>query len=162
VVRIWDVQSQTPAAALEGHAGRISSLAFSENGYHLAVTSTDNTVKLWDLRKLAAFKTITLGDQEVANAVAFDDSASYLAVGSTSVRCVRRGEGRASWRAASAHSRPPWSRLLCLSRIYVVKQWNELVHLQDHTGPVTSVAFGPLAKFLASAGMDRSLRISGV
>jgi len=92
-VRIWDVQSQTPAAALEGHAGRISSLAFSENGYHLAVTSTDNTVKLWDLRKLAAFKTITLGDQEVANAVAFDDSASYLAVGSTSVRYVRR-EGR--------------------------------------------------------------------
>ena len=90
-VRIFDVQSQTTAATLSGHAGRITSVAFSENGYHLAVTGEDNNVKLWDLRKLANFKTLTLGDGETANVATFDASASYLAVGgSSSLRYVLR------------------------------------------------------------------------
>jgi pre-mRNA-processing factor 19 len=88
-VRIWDVQTQTTAATLAGHHGRITSIAFSENGYHLAVTSEDASVKLWDLRKLTNFKTLALGDNETANVAAFDASASYLAVGgSNSLRSV--------------------------------------------------------------------------
>lgn len=32
VVRIWDVKSQSVAASFGGHTGKISALAFSENG----------------------------------------------------------------------------------------------------------------------------------
>ena len=56
--------------------------------YHLAVTGENNEVKLWDLRKLANFKTLTLAANETANAVAFDHSASYLAIGGNSVQYV--------------------------------------------------------------------------
>jgi hypothetical protein len=48
------------------------------------------------------------------------------------------------------------------NRVYVVKQWNELVSLTDATGPVTDVAFGTDAKYLAAVGMDRALRFYGL
>lgn len=45
-------------AKFEGHRGAICGLSFSENGYYLATCASDG-VKLWDLRKLKNFKTIT-------------------------------------------------------------------------------------------------------
>ena len=45
-------------AKFEGHRGAICSLSFSENGYYLATCASDG-VKLWDLRKLKNFKTIS-------------------------------------------------------------------------------------------------------
>ena len=54
-IRIWEVKAQKAVAACEGHAGAIRSLAFSENGYHMA-SASDDCIKLWDLRKLANFK----------------------------------------------------------------------------------------------------------
>ena len=54
-MRIWEVKQQKNVASFEGHAKAIRSLAFSENGYHLA-TASDDCVKLWDLRKLKNFK----------------------------------------------------------------------------------------------------------
>ena len=35
VVHIWDIQDQQKKAVFEGHKGKINSLCFSENGYHL-------------------------------------------------------------------------------------------------------------------------------
>ena len=45
-------------AKFEGHKGPVSGLCFSENGYYLA-TAADDGVKLWDLRKLKNFRTLT-------------------------------------------------------------------------------------------------------
>ena len=45
-IRVWELKSQTNAANFEGHAGGVTCLAFSENGYHLATGSDDSTVKL--------------------------------------------------------------------------------------------------------------------
>lgn len=50
-----DVQN---VAKFEGHSGSICGMSFSENGYYLATCAADG-VKLWDLRKLKNFKTIT-------------------------------------------------------------------------------------------------------
>jgi pre-mRNA-processing factor 19 len=55
VVALYDVQTCTRALALDAHTGQggVTSLAFSENGYHVATSGgiNDNSVKLWDLRK---------------------------------------------------------------------------------------------------------------
>jgi pre-mRNA-processing factor 19 len=83
-VRIWDVKSGANAAKFDGHAGGpVSSLSFSENGYYLATGGADG-VKLWDLRKLKCFSTLTpFGDGAAGGVacVAFDASGHYLAVG---------------------------------------------------------------------------------
>ena len=42
-------------------------MSFSENGYYLATGSRDASVKLWDLRKLRNFKTITMDDDYNVN-----------------------------------------------------------------------------------------------
>uniref|UniRef100_A0A8B9TWM1 Pre-mRNA-processing factor 19 n=1 Tax=Anas zonorhyncha TaxID=75864 RepID=A0A8B9TWM1_9AVES len=58
----------------------------------------------------------------------FDQSGTYLALGGTDVQ------------------------------IYICKQWTEILHFTEHSGLTTGVAFGHHAKFIASTGMDRSLK----
>lgn len=80
-IRVWELKSQTNAANFEGHAGGVTCLAFSENGYHLATGSDDSTVKLWDLRKLSNFQTLELSGP--VSSLAFDNSGGFLCVGSS-------------------------------------------------------------------------------
>ncbi|XP_038152453.1 pre-mRNA-processing factor 19 [Cyprinodon tularosa] len=127
-IKIWDLKERTNVANFPGHSGPVTSIAFSENGYYLATGAQDSSVKLWDLRKLKNFKTITLDNNYEVKSLVFDQSGTYLAVGGSDIR------------------------------IYICKQWSEVLNFTDHTGLVTGVAFGENAKFLTSAGMDRSLR----
>lgn len=85
-VRIWDVKEQTNVATFEGHSGALRAMAFSENGYYMATAAEDATVKLWDLRKLRAFHTIEFDAAQDINALAFDYSGSYLAIGGSDIR----------------------------------------------------------------------------
>ena len=85
------MKDQTNVANFSGHSGPITCMAFSENGYYLATTGTDSVVKLWDLRKLKNFKTLTpggedsIGKYEIKD-MCFDHSGTYLAVAGTDVR----------------------------------------------------------------------------
>lgn len=79
-LRLWDVKAQSNVATLENHKGKISSIAFSENGYMVATAAEgEGVVRLWDLRKLDQSATIETGESKVAS-VAFDYSGQYLAV----------------------------------------------------------------------------------
>ncbi|XP_075889127.1 pre-mRNA-processing factor 19 [Nelusetta ayraudi] len=127
-IKIWDLKERTNVANFPGHSGPVTSIAFSENGYYLATGAQDSSLKLWDLRKLKNFKTITLDNNYEVKSLVFDQSGTYLAVGGSDIR------------------------------VYICKQWSEVLNFTDHTGLVTGVAFGENAQFLSSAGMDRSLK----
>lgn len=128
VIKIWDLKERANVANFPGHSGPITAISFSENGYYLATSADDSVVKLWDLRKLKNFKTITLDESDEIRALAFDKSGNYLAVAGSNIQ------------------------------LYVVKQWDLLTTITEHTGLVTSVKFGRNASFLASASMDRNLK----
>ncbi|KTF94191.1 hypothetical protein cypCar_00001833, partial [Cyprinus carpio] len=127
-IKIWDLKERTNVANFPGHSGPVTSIAFSENGYYLATGAQDSSLKLWDLRKLKNFKTITLDNNYEVKSLVFDQSGTYLAVGGSDIR------------------------------VYICKQWSEVLNFPDHSGLVTGVAFGEHAQFLASTGMDRSLK----
>ncbi|CAH2321563.1 pre-mRNA-processing factor 19 [Pelobates cultripes] len=127
-IKIWDLKERSNVANFPGHSGPVSCVAFSENGYYLATAADDSSVKLWDLRKLKNFKTLQLEDGYQVRSLVFDQSGTYLAVGGTDIQ------------------------------VYICKQWAEVLHFTDHSALTTGLAFGQNAKFLASTGMDRSLR----
>lgn len=76
-VLVWDVRAPAaPAARLVGGGGRVTALAFSEDGYRVGLGTAENT-QMWDLRKLARADEAAHG----AHALAFDPSGTYLAAG---------------------------------------------------------------------------------
>ncbi|KAB8112931.1 hypothetical protein EE612_051735 [Oryza sativa] len=138
VVKIWDVKTQSNVAKFEGHVGPVTAMSFSENGYFLATAALDG-VKLWDLRKLRNFRTISPYDSDTpTNSVEFDFSGSYLAVGGSDTRVYQVAN--------------------------VKLEWNLVKTLPDlsGTGKVTNVKFGTDAKYIAVGSMDRNLRIFGL
>jgi len=48
-VLVWDAKTGKRLLRLEGHTGRIASLAFSSDGTRLGSTSEDGTARIWDL-----------------------------------------------------------------------------------------------------------------
>jgi len=132
VVRIWDVKSQAMVAALEGHQGAISCLAFSENGYYLATGAADATVKLWDLRKTKNFQTITPAAGGAIGGVQFDYSGQFLTVGSNDVS------------------------------VYETKVWSTVASFTDHKAAVTGVGFGRSASLLVATAADGIVKHFGV
>uniref|UniRef100_K3ZW33 Pre-mRNA-processing factor 19 n=1 Tax=Setaria italica TaxID=4555 RepID=K3ZW33_SETIT len=138
-VKIWDVKTQSKVAKFEGHVGPVTDMSFSENGYFLATAALDG-VKLWDIRKLTRnFSTFSPYDSDTpTNAVEFDFSGCYLAVGGLDTRVCQ---------VANA-----------------MIEWNVIRVLPDLSGigKVTSVKFGTDAKYIAVGSMDRNLRIFGL
>eukprot|EP00743_Colponemidia_sp_Colp-15_P001906 GILK01002076.1.p1 GENE.GILK01002076.1~~GILK01002076.1.p1 ORF type:complete len:514 (+),score=88.05 GILK01002076.1:50-1543(+) len=130
LIRLWDVRTGADMATFYGHAGQIRSIAFSENGYHLAAAAEDATVKLWDLRKLSNWANITVDDKFNINSISYDYSGKYLVVAGDDLR------------------------------VYMAKKPNELVATYtEHSGPVTDAKFSHNASFLASTSMDRFLKV---
>lgn len=82
VIRIWDVKQGQQSAVFRGHKGAVQSLDFSQNGYLLAAASRSSKhVKIWDLRKLDATRTVET-DADIEQ-VRFDPTAQLLAVVTT-------------------------------------------------------------------------------
>jgi WD40 repeat protein len=47
-VRLWDPVRGRPVLTLRGHRGRVHGVAFSPDRAHLATSSADGTVRLWE------------------------------------------------------------------------------------------------------------------
>jgi WD40 repeat protein len=45
---VWDATSGQETLTLKGHAGQVTSVAFSPEGKRIVSGSFDNTVKVWD------------------------------------------------------------------------------------------------------------------
>jgi pre-mRNA-processing factor 19 len=136
-VKIWETRTQKCVGKFDGHTGAINSMSFSENGYYMASAAVDG-VKLWDLRKLKNFKSLTpygdasgKGASTAATAVKFDDSGLFLAVGGAD------------------------------ARVYGVKQdWDVVKEFTDVPKKgVCSLAWGTDAKALFVGAADHNLRV---
>jgi len=133
-VRIFDVRTQKSAAKFSGHAGPVSGVSFSENGYYLVSSDVQGSVKLWDLRKLENLHTIapTAGDMTACHDVVFDASGTYVALATqTDVR------------------------------MYAIngKQLDSVCTLAGHAADVTSVRIARDASYVLSTSMDRTVKV---
>ncbi len=163
-------------ADLEGislkEMGKVSYVAFSQDGKLLASASGDGTVKVWDVAKLKEVTTLK-GHTGSVTGVAFSPDGRYLASGSWDQTIkvwdvaklkevtTLKGHTGAVWSVAFS----PNNRYLASgSRDGTVKVWDvaklkEVTTLEGHTGSVTGVAFSPNNRYLASGTSDGTVKV---
>ena len=175
-VRVWDLGSNTAPLILRGHAGRISAVAFSQDGATLASASSDRTVRLWNLAGNALSATFAAGESELG-AVAFNPTGRRLWSGSASAEIkvwdtsmdgafsTLRRQSYVLWDRGGLEFSPD-GRLLVSVEDYNVRVWNVTTKspgklLSGHTRRVSSVAFDARGTRVVS-GPARPRRRSGI
>jgi WD40 repeat protein len=141
-IKLWDVATAKPIAALETRHNTVWSVAFSPDGKTLAAGDWGETVYLWDVasrKKTATFE----GHSGSVNAVAFSPDGRVLAAGSGvpflfgpwTLGREKPGEIKL-WQVASGKN------------IATVTEWGGQVH---------SLAFSPDGKMLLAEGKLRDV-----
>ncbi len=112
---------------LDGHQERVTAVAFSPDGSHLATASWDETVKIWSVELGDCVKTLPGHDAWVTS-VAFSPDGEMVLAGS----------------AESA-------------RLWNVETGAVARELRGHEAEVMSVAFSPDGKIIATGGVDQTI-----
>ncbi|MBD2073005.1 pentapeptide repeat-containing protein [Phormidium sp. FACHB-592] len=161
---------------LTGHTDWIWSIAFSPDGQVLASSSSDRTIKLWDVQTQHCYKTL-VGHAAAVRSLAFaaptsDRAGTWLVSGSDdrtirlwnhSGDCLRVLQGHTSWISAVAFS-PDGCLLASGSEDQSVRLWDSQTNqclrlLQGYNSGVWSIAFSPNGQTLVSGGQDRLIRL---
>ena len=129
-VQLWRASDGLKLDPLRGHAGEITALSFSPDG-ELASSSTDGTLRLWQLRSPSPLA--DLGIHSVA--VSPTTTAPYLVATADFEGDVTLWEQQSNSEEAAAVLRT----------------------LSGHQGAVEAVAFNPAGTHLASAGSDNQV-----
>ena len=163
--------TRTNTAAIEGHRW-IFSVVFSPDGTTLAVASTNQTVRLWDVATQTLLATLE-GHRHLVSSVAFSPDGITLASGSfdSTVKLwdistktnIATLEGHVGYVNSVAFS-PDGTLLASGAEDGVIKLWDistetNIAMLEGHVGYVNSVAFLPNGTILASGSGDKTVKL---
>jgi hypothetical protein len=164
---------------LTGHAGTVSTVAFSPNGKLIASGSYDRSVKIWEVGSGLLLQTLS-GEMEAVYAVGFEANGKRIVLGGKdgviTVRDVENGqrvvrplrpEVTYGWdvlpAVISLAIAPDGVRVAAGNADSTLKIWNDntgamLRVLNGHTDAVTSVVYSPDGKTIISGSADGTVR----
>ncbi len=154
--RVWDARSGQELLILKGHTSAVTSVVFSPDGRRIATgcggdyytDSMDNTARVWDARSGQELFTLK-GHTSAVTSVVFSPDGRRIATTASSSRRGKDSEG---------------SNVLIDSEDKTARVWDtlsgeELLILKGHTSSITSVAFSPDSRRIATASLDRTARM---
>jgi FOG: WD40 repeat len=177
-VTLWDVAKRKPAKikekpfkTLTGHDNSVSGVAFSPDGATLVSASPDKTLRRWNVASGEQIGQPMTGSNEQVYAVAFNKDGQILASGGDGGVTVlwnttnqpRAAEHLSLERSVSSLAfSPDESKTLAAGDFtgnITVLGANLYETFHAHQRKVTSVAFSPDGKTLASASADGSIQL---
>ncbi|WP_152592086.1 NB-ARC domain-containing protein [Nostoc sphaeroides] len=156
----------------KGHSSWVISLAFSPDGKIFASSSSDYTLKLWDVDTGQCLRTLQGHENEVWS-VAFSLDSSTLASGSddqtiklwsvSTGECLKTFLGHTSWVHSVAFS-PNGLMLVSGSDDQTIKLWSIdtgkcLKTCKGHCDGIRSIAVSPNGQMLASSSEDQTVKL---
>jgi len=136
---LWNVEARRQIAQLEAHENTVTDVAFSPDGKILATSSYDGTIILWDVETGLSIGKPLVGNLNPVFSIAF--SPDGLTLFSSGCGEIPDDSG------CIAGDITEWD---------VMKQ-QPIAHLAGHTSEVTSLAFSPDGKILASGSYDNTI-----
>ncbi|MBD2384098.1 serine/threonine-protein kinase [Cylindrospermum sp. FACHB-282] len=145
-IKIWNLTTGKQIRTLVGHTFWVRSVALSKDGVTLASGSFDKTIKLWNISKGKEIITLK-GNTQTVTSVAFSPDGKTFASGS---RVRFQHDGGDGLRPTGGER--------------TIKLWDlatgkETRILAGHANTVTSIAFSPDGKILASGSRDRTIKL---
>ncbi|MFD9700250.1 BTAD domain-containing putative transcriptional regulator [Lentzea sp. NPDC059081] len=168
-VRLWSLDGAA-LATLDGHAGRVESVAFSQDGARLAAVTRDHVVTIWDVPRHERLTSFTSSGLGASTDIAFQPDGRALVTASL---------GRFRWSLPDLAPRPfaggpqiasaveftPDGRLLISTDpaggalLWDVTADRLARRVSTGQGDVRTVAVSPDGTRFATAGADRTVKV---
>ena len=162
---VWDFKHGLALLRLEGHRAWVWTVAYSPDGSRIATGSSDRSVKIWDASSGECLHSLDLGER--VNKIIFSQDGARIVVQlldtgaicdartGTRVATLRLEGGKMMGLSLSSQG----DRALASTNDGKVKIWSavtgeELLELNEHEGPIASVALSPDGAEIASASDD--------
>lgn len=154
---------------LDGHYDAVSSCAFSSDGGHLVSSSSDGTLRVWDVWSLECLLILHSPKMMIKDCAVFGGTlASAGADGTVSIWNLRSGKCEATLRghkgSVNAVSFSADGKLVSASDDGTLRVWDTAAKecvfvLRGHTREINRCVVSADRKLIASAGSDRTLRL---
>lgn len=172
-IDIWEASTGSYQRTLEGHRGKVRSIAFSSDGKIFASSSDDNTIRLWEV-STGSHKRTLVGHTGNVESIAFSPDDTILASSSldstirlwdtASGSCRQTIEERDDGiRERSVAFSPDGRILASVSSNGLTRLWDVALgkyqQKGDEINSVHHVIFSPDGNTLAVLGVDHSIQL---
>ena len=127
---LWNVGTGQQLRSFVGHAGQITSMAFSPDGNYVLTGGADKTARLWDTHSGREVRQLT-GHGHWVQGVAFSPDGTLL--------------------LTTSHDKT--------ARLWNVESGQVVRTLTGHTGPVTGAVFSPDGRSILTGSYDKTARL---